>query len=508
VSGRVYLVGAGPWDPGLITIRGQMLLRRADTIVYDYLVNPEILQFAGPQARLIPTGPAKKRRSQNEISQLLIHHARAGDEVVRLKGGDPFVFGRGGEEAEALVTAGIAFEVVPGVTAAIASCAYAGIPVTHRDFGSTLGFCTGHMRDDSDDNAIDWHALSGLSSVVFYMSARRLNRIRDGMIGAGRLATTPVALIRWATRPDQTTVETDLARMVDDAERYKMDAPLTVIVGDVVGLRTSIEWYEKRPLHGQRIVVTRSRFQQCEFSIGLRELGASVLAYPTIKFEAVHRDFEPMLARFQDYHWIVFTSANGVHFFMEHLARLDLDSRFFGQAKIACVGPVTARSLKEYGLKADLVPTRFVAEGLADALMDVGVQGKSILIPRAQVARDILPDSLRRVARVEVLPVYRTGPADIDQAVRAQIVSTAFDIVTFTASSTVHHFVSGFSSEELANIQQNTVAACIGPITAETARKAGFRVNVVAKDYTIQGFCKALADGSTTDVDKTPVQGH
>ncbi len=499
MPGKVYLVGAGPWDPGLLTIRGRELVSRADVIVYDYLVNPEHLEAASSAAELLPTGRPPNRMTQAEISALLVERAKTGAEVVRLKGGDPFVFGRGGEEAEVLVAAGIPFEVIPGVTAAIASAAYAGIPVTHRGYGSTLAFCTGHFRDDGPDDDVDWGALSRMDTIAFYMAAKRLGRLRDRLCEAGRDLTTPVALVRWATRPDQRTLVSTLGAMVADAEEAKLEPPLTVIVGDIVSLRDQIGWYEHRPLFGQRIVVTRSRPQAGVFAHRLHELGAEVLACPTINFDGVFDDrVAAALGELGSYDWVLFTSANGVDFFMEALDQSGRDSRAFGGARIGCVGPATARRLSGYGLKADLVPETFVAEGLIESLTGLGVSGARVLIPRAEVARDVLPDTLKELgAEVRILPIYRTTAGDVPAATRARIEAGDFDVVTFTASSTVEHFCRLFRPEVLTAIQERVIAACIGPITAKTAQSMGFRVDVTAEEYTIAGLTSALSNWGT-----------
>ena len=342
MAGRVYLVGAGPWDPGLLTLRGQSLLRRADTVLYDYLVNPEILQHTRAEAHLIPTGRAGRRMTQDQICQRLVDECRLGRQVVRLKGGDPFVFGRGGEEAEALRREGLDFEVVPGVTAAIASCAYAGIPVTHRDYGSTLAFCTGHLREDEPADELNWDALAAMSTVVFYMAAKRLDSVREQLLAAGRSPTTPVALIRWATRPDQKTLITDLNELVRVAAEHNMGAPLTVIVGEIVNLRQAISWCEKRPLFGQRIVVTRSHQQRGLMSTRLSDLGAQVIPYPTIDFEPIREGLAALMPNLSTFDWIVFTSVNAVDYFLNQVLETGVDFRIFGATKVAGIGPATS----------------------------------------------------------------------------------------------------------------------------------------------------------------------
>ncbi len=496
--GHVYLVGAGPWDAGLLTLRGRDLIARADVVVHDYLVNPELLEHARPDAERVAVGGGRDERlTQAEINALLVRRALEGRVVVRLKGGDPFVFGRGGEEAEALVGAGVPFEVVPGVTAAIACAAYAGIPVTHRGYGSTLAFVTGHQRADGEaaTEDVDWSALARMSTVVFYMGARNLEGLARRLVEAGRAPETPVALVRWATRPDQRTVVATLADCAAVMEREALEPPLTVIVGEVVGLRDRIGWYERKPLYGLRIVVTRSQGQQGPLAGRLRELGAEVLSLPTIRFEPP-ADGAPLRAaieRLDSYDWVLITSANAVDFFVDALWAAGRDARALGRARLGCIGPATARRLEERGLRPDVVPEAFVAEGLLDALRTEGVAGRRVLIPRAEVAREALPDTLAAMgARVDVAPVYRTVPAEIDPAVRARVAAGEVDLVTFTSSSTVQHFCGAFGDEELARIRQGVRAACIGPVTEATARAAGFAVAASAATYTIPGLVDAL----------------
>jgi uroporphyrinogen III methyltransferase/synthase len=493
-SGFVYLVGAGPWEPGLLTVRGRALLEVADVVVHDYLVNPELLELAPTDARIISVGRPPSRMTQDEINAELIRCAQTGLVVVRLKGGDPFVFGRGGEEAEALVQAGVGFEVVPGVTAAVASAAYAGIPVTHRLFGSTLGFCTGHFRGERGDDGVDWQALAQMSTIVLYMAAGRLESIAAELIAAGRAPETPVALIRWATRPDQRTVVTRLDEAGKALTESGLEPPLSIIVGDVVSLRTRIGWYEQKSLFGVRTVITRSKGQQGALANRLRELGAEVNALPTITFEAGSPEvMDEAIRRLADSDWVIFTSANGVDFFLEAVYERGFDARVFGGTRIACIGPATARRLAERGLTADRVPSEFVAEALIEEFLTQGVEGQRILIPRAEVARDILPDRLREAgADVHVAAVYRTIAPEVNEALRLDVASGGIDVVTFTSSSTVKNFCGLFQPEELSAVMKNIVAACIGPITAREAEEAGFLNRVVADTYTIPGLIEAL----------------
>ncbi len=504
---RVYLVGGGPWDPGLLTLRGREVLQRAEVVVFDYLANPELVELARPSAARIPVfDPSRRagerrrgRLTQDEITDLLIDHARAGRTVVRLKGGDPYMFGRGGEEAEALAAAGIPFEVVPGVTAALAAAAWAGIPLTHRDHGSTVAFCTGHFRDDAEDPDVDWGALAGAHTIVLYMAARSLARIAGRLLEAGRDPACPVALVRWASRPDQEVRSATLEECAAGA--LELDPPVLVIVGEVVALRDRLAWAERRPLHGRRVVVTRAAAQQGALADALREQGAQVLALPVIAFAPTPRGpIEDAVAQLEGYDDVVFTSANGVDAFLEVLFAAGRDLRAFAGTRVCAIGPATARRLADRGLVPDLVPPEYVAESLLDAMSVGGVAGRRVLIPRAAVARELLPDGLREAgAEVTVLPVYETVSPAPDEGVREAVATGEVDWITFTASSTVGGLTAIFDDSELAKLRASVKVACIGPVTADTARAAGFDVAVVAAEYTIDGLVRALAGHAGED---------
>ncbi|MEE2787440.1 MAG: uroporphyrinogen-III C-methyltransferase [Myxococcota bacterium] len=493
MSGRVFLVGAGPWDPSLITLRGRACLAEADIVLYDYLVNPAILRWAKPEAQQVCVGRPPTRMTQTEICRYLVGQANQGHTVVRLKGGDPFVFGRGGEEAQALAAAAIPFEVVPGVTAAVASAAYAGIPVTHRDYGSTLAFCTGHQREDGPDDDLNWSALAAMDTIVFYMAARRLARLRDHLIAAGRAPATPVALVQWATSPRQRTIETTLGELLQTIEKSSISAPIIVVIGEVVELRSAIQWVEQRPLHHRRIVVTRSREQADSMVGAIEDLGGEAIHYPVIQFERMPSELiDQAVDDLRAYDWVVFTSTNGVRFFLEAVFEKGLDARVFGQTKLACIGPATADALTRWGLKADLVPNEFIAESLLASLTRQGVAGARICIPRARVARPQLPAGLRAAgAQVDVVPVYETTMAT-SRPVDMFSETAKVDLISFTAASTVKNFCAAVDTSQLAVIMRTVPAACIGPITAEAARSAGFRVDVVADEYTIPGLVAAI----------------
>lgn len=490
MTGIVHLVGAGPWRPDLLTVRGLTLLRRADVVVHDYLANPALLEAARPDAEVIRVGRGAERMSQAAINALLVERAQGGATVVRLKGGDPLVFGRGAEEAEALHAAGIPFEIVPGVTAAVAAAAFSGVPVTDRRYGSTLAFLTGHRKADAADD-VDWAALARMDTLVVYMGAARLGHIARALIAAGKPASTPVAVVSWATRPDQ---EIRLSRL-DACVDLDVEAPSTIIIGEVVDLRDRAAWFERLPLHGLRIVVTRSAAQQAGFSARLAELGAEVIAAPTI--EIVDRGesaaAKAAVANLGRYDWVLFTSANGVRAFFDAIWLHGRDARALAGARIGCIGPATAQALEARGVRCDLVPDAFVAEGLLEALRAAGAAGSRILLPRAKIARELLPEELRAAgAEVDVLPIYETVAPAIDPAVIARIAAGEADLITFTASSTVHHLRARFDDAAWARICARSAAACIGPITARTARDAGLRVAISAETYTIPGLVEAL----------------
>ncbi len=493
-KGKVYLVGAGPGDPGLLTVKGKGCLERADVVVYDYLANERLLAYAPPGAERIYVGRRldEHRMSQEEITRLVIDRARKGLKVVRLKGGDPFIFGRGGEEAEALVEAGIPFEVVPGITSAIAVPAYAGIPLTHRDLASSVAFVTG--RPAREGPGVDWRALAGMGTVVFLMGVTRLPEIVARLIEHGRSPETPVAVIRLGTWPLQETVTGTLQDVVERAQT--IHPPAIIVVGEVVKLRSLLSWFEAQPLFGRRVVVTRAREQQSDFAELLEGYGAEVIECPTIAILPPEnwKAVDDSLARIGTYQWVVFTSANGVRTFVGRLRERGGDLRAFHGVRVAAIGPATAAALEEAGIRADVVPGEYRAEAIVDAL-DGNLQGVRVLIPRAAEAREVLPVGLRqRGAHVDVVPVYRTVQvADQAIAVRDLLRAGRVDAVTFTSSSTVVNFAEMFSGEDLPTLLTGVTIACIGPITAETATQYGLVPDVVPSAFTIPALADALA---------------
>ncbi|MBV8083265.1 MAG: uroporphyrinogen-III C-methyltransferase [Chloroflexi bacterium] len=489
--GEVFLVGGGPGDPGLLTIKGRRLLGEADVVVYDYLIDDGLLAYASPNAELIPARDLHGNRAeQRRINELLIEHARKGKRVVRLKGGDPYLLGRGGEEAQALVAAGIPFETVPGVTSALAAPAYAGIPVTHRDHASSVSIMTGRLRAEKGQPDIDWQeAAGGNGTLVFLMAVTNLAEVVDRLIEAGRAPDTPAAAVRNGTRPDQQTVRAALRDLPAFVSQAGLKAPAVIVVGDVVRLSDELNWFERLPLFGLSVLVTRGAGQALGFAESLREAGAIVHQVPVIQISEPESwaAADAAIERLDGYDWLVFTSANGVRMFCQRVWELGRDARVFGQAKLCAIGPETARALGELRLKADLVPDEYVAEAVADAL--VARKPKRVLIPRAKVARDVLPRKLREAgAEVDVVEVYTTGtPAGAAEKLAAAMPKVR--MVTFTSSSTVRNFV------ELAGPPPDGVqVACIGPITAATARQLGLQVDIIADEYTTAGLQRALVE--------------
>jgi uroporphyrinogen III methyltransferase/synthase len=477
----VYLVGAGPGDPGLITVRGRELLERADVVVYDRLAHPSLVDLAPPDALRIDVGkaPGRVAMDQDGINATLVEHGRSVGCVVRLKGGDPFVFGRGGEEAEALMAAGIAFEVVPGITSAIAAPAYAGIPVTHRGLSTHVTIVTGHEDPAKGTTDTDWSALARAGgTLVILMGAGRIETIVDLLIEHGRSPDTPVAAVRWGTRTEQSTTRATLSTIT----ALGVESPSAIVVGAVAGL--DLAWFETRPLFGRTIVVTRAREQASDLSRRLEELGAEVIELPSIAIEPLPLD-RPALER---YSWLVFTSANGVDgFFTRGLADHGLDARAVAGRRVAAIGPGTAAALAAHGIRADLVPERFVAESLLEAFPPA-VSGEQVLVARAEQARDVLPEGLERLGyEVEVLPVYRTVTATPEPAQLARVQAGAVDALTFTSSSTVTNLCALVGS-----VPDRPVVVSIGPITSATARDQGLRVDAEADPHTIDGLVAAL----------------
>src|SRR6266702_2095886 len=496
-KGKVYLVGAGPGDLGLVTLRAKECIESADVIVYDHLANPEMLGWARDDVEIIYAGKeaGEPSLSQQEINALLIEKARTGKDVVRLKGGDPFVFGRGAEEAKAIVDAGIEFEIVPGITSAIAGPAYAGIPVTHRAENSHVTFFTGHEDPAKTESAIDYAALAKLGGTqVMLMGVERLGAVTRVMLKQGVREDLPVALVRWATTGRQETLIGTLQDIAQRAIASGFEAPAVAVFGNVVALRENLNWYEKRALSGKRIVVTRTRKQASALSNKLRALGAQVVELPTIRIEPPTdlREFAELVQDAHIYDWIVFTSANGVEAFFNVFFKLYDDAREIGGARLAAIGPVTAQRLEDFHLHVDLQPDEFVAEAVVrEFRKQGGVENLRVLLVRAEKGRDVLLKQLTALgAIVDEGFAYRTVPETRDTTgARQQLLEEGADLITFTSSSTVENFLAlGLPWPKGMRV------ASIGPITSKTARDHGLKVDVEASRHDIDGLVQAIRD--------------
>jgi uroporphyrinogen III methyltransferase/synthase len=502
--GKVYLVGAGPGDPGLFTLRGRELLERAEVVIYDYLANEELLKLAPPEAERIYVGKKGGDHTvpQKGINEILVEKGRD-HLVVRLKGGDPFVFGRGGEEAQELVAHGIPFEVVPGVTAAVAVPAYAGIPLSHRDYTASMAFVTGHEREDKDDSKIEWEKLAtAVGTLVFFMGVKNLPEICKHLVAHGRSPQTPVAVIRWGTTPEQRTVVGTLDDIAERVRAAQLKPPAITVVGEVVQLREELNWFEARPLFGRRIVITRAREQASDFKALLADLGAHCIEFPTIGIAPppTWEHLDGAIGRLSSYDWTVFTSVNGVRCFMERLRAAGLDVRAFKGIKVAAIGPATAEALEKHGLKPDMVPREYKAEAVLEGLSGENLKGKRFLIPRAMVARDVLPDTLREWGvEVDVVPAYQTVlPSAMSADIMERLRAGGIDCVTFTSSSTVSNFFSLFDRDEILARLRGVAIASIGPITSQTAGEYGLKIDIQPADYTIRSLAQAICDYFST----------
>src|SRR5881394_2446455 len=493
-NGKVYLVGAGPGDLGLVTLRAKECIESADVIAYDHLANPDALGWAREDAEIIYAGKQPGESwTQEEISALLVEKAREGKRVARLKGGDPFIFGRGAEEAQEIASAGIPFEIVPGITSAIAGPAYAGIPVTHRAHNSHVTFFAGHEDPTKTESAIDYAALAKLGGTqVMLMGVDRLRAVTSEMLKHGVRRDLPVALVRWATTGQQQTLTGTLSGIAQKAEAKSFEAPAVAVFGDVVSLRATLNWYEKRPLLGKRIVVTRTRKQASALSNKLRAFGAHVIELPTIRIEPPSnlREFAELVQEAHMYDWVVFTSANGVEAFFDIFFKLYDDAREIGGVRIAAIGPATAQRVKDFHLHVDLQPDEFVAEDVVREFKKQGsIENLNILLVRAEKARDVLPKGLSGLgAIVDEAFAYRNLPETRDPTgARQQLAKRGADLITFTSSSTVENFLSlGLPW------RKGMQVASIGPITSQTARDNDLKVDVEAKRHDIDGLVEAI----------------
>lgn len=487
--GKVYLVGAGPGDIKLITIRGFELIRRADVLVYDNLVNKDFLRFAGAGAEIVYAGKEASRHElpQKKINALLAEKARDNNVVVRLKGGDPFIFGRGGEEAEHLARMGIPFEIVPGVTSAIAVPAYAGIPLTHREHASTVAFITGHEDENKSASSINWHELAaGPDTLVFLMGMKNLRNIARRLIDEGKDPDTPACVIRSGTLPAQKVVSATLSTISDEARRMRLTPPGIIVVGNVIRLRETLNWFERKPLFGKKVAVTRSEHQSRRFGELLTDLGAEPVYLPTIDIEPIvpNSRLRNAIDRISSYDAIIFTSANSASIFFAHMRGSGKDARVLSQVTIIAIGGATASRLAVYGIKADLVPEKYTSEGIVSVLEAFGVSGKSFLLPRAEDARDVIIRYIRENGgSCSVVPIYRaTVPSP------AESLPDDLDVVTFTSSSTANNFILLYGKDKL----KNRIVASIGPVTTATLIRSGINVDIEARQSDIPGLISAI----------------
>lgn len=489
-KGRVYLIGAGPGDPGLLTLRGKDLLGEAQVVIYDSLVNPQILKFCHPDAELVFAGKTMGQAhiSQEEINELLIRKAKEGKTVARLKGGDPFVFGRGGEEAEAVVKNGIDIEIIPGVSSVTAVPAYGGIPITHRQYNSSFAVFTGHHQGEDFD-----YDPAEIETLVFLMGLSNIESIMNKLVELGKKPSTPVAVISCGTLPEQTSIVGTISNIAEKTKVLDVQTPATIVVGEVAVLAEAIGWYEKKPLFGKTIMVTREKEASSEFAELLASCGAKTIEFPAIEIKPIRNTEEQQLSvqNLGDYDFLVFTSVNGVSNYFEVLASHGKDPRNLKGKKIIAIGEKTSEELLKYNLPPDYMPAVYTAEGIISLAEKLNLDGKKILIPRALVARELLPETLRAMgAEVEVLCVYETLAPDYTKEeldlMKMNLSDAEIDLVTFTSSSTVTNFFSllGKNPEVFAE----TGFACIGPVTAATLLGHGFTPVVTADIHTTQGL--------------------
>ncbi len=502
-KGKVYLIGAGPGDEELITLKGLQCIKDADAVVYDRLATDRLLNHVRENARIIFVGkmPDKHVYTQDEINETLVELAKEGKTVARLKGGDPFVFGRGGEEALVLAYEGIDFEVVPGVTSAVAAPAYAGIPVTHRGISSSFSVITGHEDPNKELSQINWQSLAtATDTLCFLMGMSNLESIVDKLIKYGRPPTTHVAIIRWGTRPLQQTLIGNLENIVERAREKDFKAPAVIVVGEVVDLNADLKWYDDKPLINKKIVVTRARSQASDLSSRIKALGGEPLEFPSIKIVPPDDSYEHLdnsLAKISSYDWLIFTSINGVEKFFDRYFSHDRDIRELGNIKICAIGPKTKEGIEQMGIKVDVIPSEYRAEAVLEAMKPKVKKGEKILIPRAKIAREILPKSLAEMGlEVDVAPAYMTvRETENAETLRKALENQEIDAITFTSSSTVENFVQILGADDYVSLLENVFIACIGPITADTCKKLGIKVDKIAREYTIPGLTETLLEG-------------
>ena len=496
-KGKVYLTGAGPGAKDLISLKAIEKIKIADVIIYDYLANNKFLDFAKKDAEIIYVGKQGGCHTlkQEEINKLIIQKAKEGKNVVRLKGGDPYIFGRGGEEAEELVEKNIEFEVIPGITAASAATAYAGIPLTHRDFTASVAFITGHEREDSEYSKIHWDKIAtGIGTIVFYMGVKNLPYIVEKLIENGRAPETPVALIRWGTMPYQETVTGTLSNIVDIVKEKNLKPPAIIVVGEVVKLREKLRWFDTKPLFGKKIIVTRAREQASTLVEILEEEGAYVIEFPTIEIVEPedYSELDKAIKNIKTYDWLIFTSVNGVKFFLNRLKYHKKDVRVLDGINICAIGPKTAETFEKFGIIPDFIPEKYQAEYIIEGLEKIGINGKKFLLPRAKVAREILPKKIRELGgNIDVVTVYETKMPDTKKdEVIDMLKNNEIDYITFTSSSTVKNFIEMI--ENKIELLKNVKLVSIGPITSDTIKSFELTPSIEAKKYTIEGLKEAI----------------
>ena len=500
-KGVVYLIGAGPGDPDLITVKGQRCLREAHVVVYDYLVNESLLSLADRDAEIIYVGKTSGRHTmhQGDINKLLIKKAQEGLTVARLKGGDPFVFGRGGEEAMELSKAGIKFEIISGVTSAIAVPAYAGIPLTHREHSSAACFITGHEDPGKEESDINWDSLAKFSgTLVFLMGIANLDKIVKKLIENGCSKKTPVGIVANGTTPNQRTIIGTLGNIYERATEEGLQPPGIIVVGDVVNLKDSINWFESRPLFGKVILVTRPQDQAADFVRRLSDLGARCILLPAIEIlpPPSWEDLDRAIKHISGYDWILFTSVNGARYFLKRLYFAGKDVRSIGSVKIGAIGPKTEEALLEGGIRPDLMPDDYLSEGIVKALKRHHIDGKRVLLPRPAIAGKYLPAKLKEMgAIVDEVEAYKTvKPDNNKKKLDILLEGEKIDVITFTSPSTVKNFMAMFKDRPVFGRISNSIIACIGPVTEQEAVKEGLKVSVVPDKYTVEGLSEAITE--------------
>ncbi|NEW04476.1 uroporphyrinogen-III C-methyltransferase [Paenibacillus sp. SYP-B3998] len=506
-KGKVYLVGAGPGDPKLITIRGLEAIQKADVIVYDRLASPRLLKHRKPDAELIFVGklPDKHMLKQEEINQLLVDLAMKGKVVTRLKGGDPSVFGRVGEEAELLADNGVTYDIIPGITSSIAVPTYAGIPVTHRDFTSSFAIVTGHEYPNKTYSSLDWeHLAKAIGTMVFLMGVANLEQICRELIRCGKPPQMPVALVRWGTWTEQQTLTGTLEDITEKVKQANFKSPAVIIVGEVVKLREKLAWVEKKPLFGRRVLVTRARSQASELVDLIDELGGEAVEFPVIRLQTPSRPesllaLDEALDKLHEFDWILLTSVNGVEFFFRRMFEKRIDVRRMGKARIAAVGPKTAEALAERGIIADVLPDKYQGEGMLEAIQSELKPDQKVLLPTADLARDYLPSKLKELGlQVTEVDVYENVLSIEDgEEVVSLLQDQGIHIITFTSSSTVTNLLEALRQlgiEDPLALLQNVEIACIGPKTAETARQVGLSITYMAEEATVASLVESIAE--------------